>query len=70
MTKARQSFGSNIESLFDAGVLREQTDRQLLERFRTRGNNMAELAFGVLVERHGPMVLNSCQTKKVGDAMY
>jgi RNA polymerase sigma factor (sigma-70 family) len=62
MTKARQSFGSNIESLFDAGVLGEQTDRQLLERFRARSGEMAELAFAVLVERHGSMVFHTCRS--------
>jgi RNA polymerase sigma factor (sigma-70 family) len=32
-----------------------------LERFATRAGEAAELAFAVLVERHGPMVLRACR---------
>jgi RNA polymerase sigma factor (sigma-70 family) len=50
-----------IEALFDGGVVAEQTDRQLLQAF-TGGDRMAaELAFTVLVKRHGPMVYRACQ---------
>ena len=37
------------------------TDGQLLERFRTRDGEVAELAFAALLERHGPMVLRVCR---------
>jgi RNA polymerase sigma factor (sigma-70 family) len=40
----------------------ELTDRQLLERFNARDKGGAELAFAVLVERHGPMVFHACRT--------
>src|SRR5262245_52315414 len=37
---------------------RQQTDRQLLDDFASRGD---ETAFTCLVERHGPMVLRVCR---------
>ncbi|WP_237722735.1 sigma-70 family RNA polymerase sigma factor [Singulisphaera acidiphila] len=37
------------------------TDGQLLERFAAAQGEAAELAFEVLVERHGPMVLRVCR---------
>jgi RNA polymerase sigma factor (sigma-70 family) len=37
------------------------TDGQLLERFASQGRRASELAFGALVERHGPMVLRVCR---------
>ena len=37
-------------------------DGQLLERFATDAGESAELAFAVLVERHGPMVLRVCHS--------
>ncbi len=43
------------------GTIRELTDGQLLERFATGRSEAAELAFAVLVERHGPMVLRVCR---------
>jgi RNA polymerase sigma factor (sigma-70 family) len=55
------SFIQQIEALFDAGVLGEQTDRQLLERFTGRDRAAAELAFTVLVKRHGTMVYRACR---------
>lgn len=47
--------------LYDTGTAREQTDGQLLERFANGQGEAAELAFAVLVERHGPMVLRVCR---------
>jgi RNA polymerase sigma factor (sigma-70 family) len=38
------------------------TDAQLLERFTSQRDETAELAFRVLVERHGPMVLRVCRS--------
>ena len=49
-----------IESLFDSGTVAGLTDRQLLERFTTRGDANGEAAFAALVRRHGPMVLGVC----------
>lgn len=50
-----------IRTLFSVGAIGELTDGQLLERFATDQGEAAELAFAVLVERHGPMVLRVCQ---------
>jgi RNA polymerase sigma factor (sigma-70 family) len=46
-----------LKTLFEDGVPAGLTDGQLLERFATGRGEAAELAFAVLVERHGPMVL-------------
>jgi hypothetical protein len=44
--------------LFEAGTLSGLSDAQLLEQFATRRD---ELAFEVLVTRHGPLVLGVCR---------
>ena len=49
-----------VRTLFETGVVRDWSDRQLLERFLTAGHAEAEAAFTLLVERHGPMVLHVC----------
>ena len=59
MVNRQQSLSRNIHALFDTGAMGELTDRQLLERFKPRDNEAAELAFAVLVERHGPMVFHA-----------
>ena len=43
------------------GTIREVGDGQLLERFATDHGEAAELAFAVLVERHGAMVYRVCR---------
>jgi RND family efflux transporter MFP subunit len=50
-----------LRTLFNVGAIRELTDGQLLERFATGTGEAAELAFAVLLERHGPMVLRVCR---------
>ncbi len=50
-----------LGTLFNVGTVRELTDGQLLERFATDRGEVAELAFAVLVERHGPMVWRVCR---------
>jgi HlyD family secretion protein len=50
-----------LRTLYHVGTTQELTDGQLLERFATDRDQEAELAFGVLVERHGPMVLRVCR---------
>ena len=50
-----------LQTLFNVGAVRELSDGQLLERFATDRGEPAELAFAVLVERHGPMVLRVCR---------
>jgi len=54
-------IASPLQSLFDFGTLGGLTDGQLLERFRRGGRAVAEAAFTLLVQRHGPMVLKVCQ---------
>ncbi len=51
-----------IGALFDTGTIVGLTDGQLLERFASRKDEGAELAFADLVRRHGPMVLRVCRT--------
>jgi RNA polymerase sigma factor (sigma-70 family) len=51
----------DVETLFDAGTVTGLNDRQLLERFASRHDASADLAFGVLIVRHGPMVLRICR---------
>src|SRR5262249_38417353 len=51
----------DVETLFDAGTLTGFNDRQLLERFACRHDASADLAFEVLIVRHGPMVLRVCR---------
>ena len=51
----------DIQTLFDSGTANGLSDRQLLERFASRGGASAEAAFELLVLRHGPMVLRVCR---------
>jgi RNA polymerase sigma factor (sigma-70 family) len=59
--RKRASTLGQIRALFSAGVAGGLTDAELLERFAVREGEAAELAFGALVERHGPMVLRVCR---------
>jgi len=52
----------HLRTLLELGSPSRLTDGQLLERFATRGDGSGELAFGVLVDRHGPMVLRACRS--------
>ncbi|WZO99844.1 sigma-70 family RNA polymerase sigma factor [Isosphaeraceae bacterium EP7] len=49
-----------LASLFEVGSFRELSDGQLLEQSLGDEREAAELAFGALVKRHGPMVLRVC----------
>jgi RNA polymerase sigma factor (sigma-70 family) len=51
----------DVRTLFDAGTATGLSDRQLLERFAGRRDASSDLAFEVLVVRHGPMVLRVCR---------
>jgi RNA polymerase sigma factor (sigma-70 family) len=63
MNKSRRGHVlSRVRTVFGVGTTGELTDGQLLERFATRDDEAAELAFAALVERHGPMVLRTCRT--------
>jgi hypothetical protein len=53
---ATPAFGSVLRHIYkvaDAQAVRDLSDGELLERFRTR---RGETAFSLLVQRHGPMV--------------
>ena len=57
MATARQGSGAGqLCTLFRLGAVGDLSDRQLLERFTGADPELADLAFSVLVERHGPMV--------------
>jgi RNA polymerase sigma factor (sigma-70 family) len=60
MTAKQRSFAQPIQTLFDSGSLGELTDSDLLARFASADANTGELAFAVLLKRHGPMVLRTC----------
>jgi HlyD family secretion protein len=49
-----------LRTLYNLGTIGDLTDGQLLERFATDGNEVAELAFSALVERHQAMVWRAC----------
>ncbi len=51
----------HLGMLFDVGAIGGLTDRQLLEQFSRGHREMAEAAFTILVERHGPMVMRVCR---------
>ena len=57
----RSAHSSSLQVLFHVGTLGGLTDGQLLERFLSGGRAVAEAAFTLLVQRHGPMVLSVCQ---------
>jgi RNA polymerase sigma factor (sigma-70 family) len=49
-----------LQTLYNLGTIGELTDGQLLERFATDADEVAELAFSALVERHQAMVWRVC----------
>ncbi len=49
-----------LQTLYNIGTIGELTDGQLLERFATDTDEVAELAFSALVERHEAMVWRVC----------
>ena len=56
---AREVGGTSrlfLKTLFEDGIPAGLTDGQLLEWFATSRGEPAELAFAILVERHGPVV--------------
>jgi RND family efflux transporter MFP subunit len=58
----RGAVVKELQTLFNVGAVRELSDGQLLERFATDRGEAAELAFAIVVERHGPMVLRVCRS--------
>jgi RNA polymerase sigma factor (sigma-70 family) len=62
MTTERRGVAlRSFQVLFQEGTVGGLTDGQLLRRFAERHGESAELAFTVLIERHGPMVLRTCR---------
>jgi RNA polymerase sigma factor (sigma-70 family) len=51
----------NIQALFTHGAIGDLDDEQLLDRFISAHAEFSELAFEVLMDRHGPMVLRVCR---------
>ena len=49
-----------LRTLYNLGTIRDLTDGQLLERFATDVDEVSELAFAALVERHEAMVWRVC----------
>jgi hypothetical protein len=62
-----------LRALFAAGTATGLTDKELLERYTTKraqsaeAATAAEMAFGALADRHGPMVWGICH-RVLGDA--
>jgi RNA polymerase sigma factor (sigma-70 family) len=50
-----------LEMVYSVGAFGALSDGQLLDRFAAERGEAGELAFAVLVERHGPMVLRVCR---------
>ncbi len=55
-----------LRMLFEGGTITGYSDAELLERFAGRRDEASELAFALLMERHGPMVLRVCR-RVLGD---
>jgi RNA polymerase sigma factor (sigma-70 family) len=51
----------NLRTLFRLGAVGDLDDGHLLDRFVSRRDESAELAFAILVDRHGPMVMGICR---------
>ena len=61
MLRGSSLISGRIQTLFRVGALGPLSDRQLLELFTARNDEVAESAFATLVERHGPMVMGVCR---------
>jgi RNA polymerase sigma factor (sigma-70 family) len=61
MLRGSSAISGRVRTLFNAGALGSLGDGQLIELYRARRDEAGELAFAVLVERHGPMVLGVCR---------
>ncbi|MHC5539727.1 RNA polymerase sigma factor [Singulisphaera rosea] len=61
MHDRRETPTRYLRTLFGVGRVAARSDGELLEHFRSDAGDASELAFNSLVERHGPMVLNTCR---------
>ena len=60
--KGWSSAGDRLTVLFEVGAIGRLTDADLLAQYTSgRGNSASEAAFGMIVERHGRMVLGVCR---------
>ena len=66
MRNGQSAVLEQLGVLFSSGSMSGVPDRQLLERFILKRDDIAEAAFAALVDRHGPMVLKVC-LKILGD---
>jgi HlyD family secretion protein len=55
-----RSVLGQLRTLYNIGTIGDLTDGQLLKRFATDKDEVAELAFAALVERHEAMVWRAC----------
>ena len=60
-SQGRQMQLAPLGRLLEVGAIGALTDRELLELFAARTGKEAELAFSVLVGRHGGTVLRTCR---------
>src|SRR5262245_3409996 len=59
--ESSMSVRKTIVTLWDVGAIGGLTDAQLLEQFVAGPEQLAEVSFAELVERHGPMVRRVCR---------
>ena len=59
--QGRQTKLGPVGRLLEVGAIGALTDGELLERFAAQPGDEAELAFSILVGRHGGTVLSTCQ---------
>jgi RNA polymerase sigma factor (sigma-70 family) len=63
MTRVRDRTAlRHLRTLLNGGAVGAHADGPLLERFASGADAEAELAFAMLVERHGPTVLRVCRS--------
>ncbi|WP_406693503.1 sigma-70 family RNA polymerase sigma factor [Singulisphaera sp. Ch08] len=61
-TRESSAVMQHVRTVLNSGAAGGASDAQLLERFQSQyGKPEAEIAFAVLVARHGPMVLGVCR---------
>lgn len=61
MKTERVAIGHELDRLFALGTVGSMTDSQLIAVFLEGDDQRSALAFEAIVERHGPMVLQTCR---------
>jgi hypothetical protein len=59
-----QTKWRSLDTLFNVGTLGSLSDLELMECFRFDRGTAGQEAFRILVERHGPMVLGLCRSRR------